>query len=140
MKFRWQSVIMTTLITGSMVGLATFGYFTRSGPVPNITVETGLEAAVGWAELDLSDISLNKWATSFVAGNPDAATFSPFGSGPANARVILDKDENREGCANVMVTITSMYPGEIPGYDAKLGATPRETVSATREVCVLGDA
>ncbi len=124
------------LVTMVAVVLGTYVVLKPSEP----NREWGLEAAVGWAALDLTDISLNKWAQGLVAANEDAASFQPFGSGPANARVTVSKDASQNGCAFVTATITPMYEGDIPGYDAKLGAVPRDTVSATREVCVLGDA
>ncbi len=98
--------------------------------------ETGLNKDLGWAALGLSSTnSPNGWAQGLVDSTDGATSFQPFGSGPLNARVTISKDPSVNGCATVQAIVEAMYPDDIPGYDAKLGAEPRETIHAAREVC-----
>ncbi len=107
---------------------------------PRVT-ETGLNEALGWNALGLSTTnSPNGWAQGLVDSTDEATSFQPFGSGPLNARVTIRKGVTLNGCATVQATVAPMYLEDIPGYDAKRGAEPRETITAVREVCKRVDA
>ncbi len=134
MKFRLQSIVMTGVTAVALVSILGVGYFTGNGPGAN--QETGLNKDLGWNALGLSSTnSPNGWAQGLVDSTDAATSFSPYGSGPQNARVTISKDPSVNGCAMVQAKVEAMYPDDIPGYDAKLGAEPRETITAVGEVC-----